>query len=164
RQGEIHLVLNAEPDSFAREHYTDHGPSICAVSLRTDDSTRALNRATSLHCPRFDSRIGPHELRIPAIRAPDGSLVYFVSAAPGASVHHLAFSCAHIFSPVAKLSDNGVDFVTISDNYYDDLPTRFELDESMVAQLQSLAILYERSSYGEYFHIYTEEFAGRFFF
>src|SRR5213079_2822433 len=49
----------------------------------TDDSVRALNRATALNCPRFDSRIGPHELKIPAIRAPDGSLVYFVSAELG---------------------------------------------------------------------------------
>src|SRR5882672_1057428 len=81
RQGAIRLVLNAEPDSFARAHFAEHGPSVCAVSLATDDSVRALNRATALNCPRFDSRIGPHELTIPAIRAPDGSLVYFVSAA-----------------------------------------------------------------------------------
>src|SRR5262249_21779233 len=51
RQGDIHLVLNAEPDSFARTHFAAHGPSICAVSLRTDDGMRALNRATALHCP-----------------------------------------------------------------------------------------------------------------
>lgn len=84
RQGAIRLVLNAEPDSFARAHFAEHGPSVCAVSLATDDSVRALNRATALNCPRFDSRIGPHELTIPAIRAPDGSLVYFVPAALGA--------------------------------------------------------------------------------
>src|SRR5437762_3552185 len=65
-QGDIHLVLNAEPDSFASAHFADHGPSICALSLDTDDGVRALNRATALHCPRFDGRIGPHELRIPA--------------------------------------------------------------------------------------------------
>ncbi len=83
RQGGINLVLNAEPHSFAREHFNEHGPSICAVSLTTDDSVRALNRATALNCQRFDSRIGPHELKIPAVRAPDGSLVYFVAAELG---------------------------------------------------------------------------------
>jgi len=83
RQGNIHLVLNAEPDSFARAHFAEHGPSICAVSLTTDDSVRAQNRATALNCPRFDSRIGPHEQKVPAIRAPDGSLVYFVAAELG---------------------------------------------------------------------------------
>ncbi|MEO5765465.1 MAG: VOC family protein, partial [Casimicrobiaceae bacterium] len=49
----------------------------------TDDSVRAQNRATALHCVRFDSRLGPHELTIPAVRSPGGSLVYFVPAASG---------------------------------------------------------------------------------
>jgi 4-hydroxyphenylpyruvate dioxygenase len=263
-QGDIHLVLNAEPDSFARAYFAERGPSICALSLRTDDGIRALNRATAFHCPRFDGKIGPHELRIPAIRAPDGSLIYFVSTAPGqkslyeidfaledpapgidaglraidhvamglpvdqldtwilfyravlgmqpgdslelsdpyglirssgiatdnrklrvvlnvspsrstqtartistlggASVHHIAFSCDDIFATVAKLRANGVSFVPISRNYYDDLPTRFELDERLVGRLRDLGILYDRSADGEYFHIYSESFADRFFF
>lgn len=264
QQGDIHLVLNAEPDSFASAHFAEHGPSICALSLGTDDGIRALNRATALHCPRFDSKVGPHELRIPAIRAPDGSLIYFVSTAPGqkslyeidfaledagspndaglrsidhvamglpveeldtwilfyravlgmqpgdsfelsdpyglirscgvatdtrtlrivlnvspsrstqtartiatlggASVHHIAFSCANIFATVAQLRANGVRFVPISRNYYDDLPTRFELDSGILLQLQQLGILYDRSAGGEYLHIYGESFAERFFF
>jgi 4-hydroxyphenylpyruvate dioxygenase len=265
RQGDINLVLNAEPDSFARAHFDEHGPSLCAISLRTDDSFRALNRATAFHCARFDSRVGPHELRIPAIRAPDGSVVYFVaselgskrlyeidfalepqpgdpdgaglkavdhvalglpvdqldtwilfyravlamkpgdslelsdpfglvrscgvasdnravrfvlnvspgratqtaraiSMAGGASVHHIAFSCDDIFATVARLRGNGVDFVPISQNYYDDLPTRFEMESGQVARLQQSGILYDRAGDGEYFHIYTEVFADRFFF
>ena len=263
RQGDIHLVLNAEPDSFARAHFAEHGPSICAVSLRTDDGMRALNRATALHCPRFEGKVGPHELRIPAIRAPDDSLIYFVSTAPGqkslyeidfaleaakpgdaglesvdhvamglpvdtldtwilfyravlgmhpgdslelsdpyglvrscgvatanrrlrvvlnvsasrstqtarrisalggASVHHIALSCGDIFSTVAKLRANGLAFVPISSNYYDDLPTRFVLGEDLVRRMRALGILYDRSADGEYFHIYSESFADRFFF
>ena len=39
---------------------------------------RAQSRATALHCPRFDSRLGPNEQKVPAIRAPNGSVVYFV--------------------------------------------------------------------------------------
>ncbi len=79
RQGAINLILNAEPDSSAREHFNVHGPSICAVSLTTDDAVRARNRATALHCPRFDSRLGPNEQNVPAVRAPDGSVIYFVA-------------------------------------------------------------------------------------
>ncbi|TMG97297.1 MAG: sugar phosphate isomerase/epimerase and 4-hydroxyphenylpyruvate domain-containing protein [Betaproteobacteria bacterium] len=265
QQGDINLVLNAEPDSFARTHFSEHGPSICAMSLTTDDSIRALNRATALNCPRFDSRIGPHELKIPAIRAPDGSLVYFVpaelgsdglyeidfdlTARPrlkgvdaglasidhvaiglpvdaldtwilfyravlgmqpgdslelsdpyglirscgvasdnravrvvlnvsqsrstqtaravtsqgGAGVHHIAFACNDIFATLEKLIENGVRFVPISPNYYDDLLARFDLPTSVVARMRRLSILYERSG-GEYFHAYSEPFAGRFFF
>ncbi|MET0203345.1 MAG: TIM barrel protein [Casimicrobiaceae bacterium] len=80
RQGAINLILNAEPDSFARLHYAEQGPSVCAIGVATDDSVRALNRATALQCARFDGRLGPNELTIPAVRTPGGSLVYFVPA------------------------------------------------------------------------------------
>jgi 4-hydroxyphenylpyruvate dioxygenase len=266
QQGDINLVLNAEPDSFARAHFVEHGPSICAMSVTTDDSVRALNRATALNCPRFDSRIGPHELKIPAIRAPDGSLVYFVSAAlgsgglyeidfdlsarpspkggdagltsidhiaiglpvealdtwilfyravlgmqpgeslelsdpyglirscgvasdnravrvvlnvsqsrstltartvtshGGASVHHIAFAASDIFATMEKLATNGARFVSISGNYYDDLLARFDLPLPEVERMRRYNVLYERSAGGEYFHAYSEPFAGRFFF
>ena len=266
RQGDIHLVLNAEPDSFARAHFAEHGPSICAISLATDDAMRAQNRATALNCPRFDSRIGPHEQKIPAIRAPDGSLVYFVaaelgsgalyeidfdlrtpmaaatvgaglqsidhiaiglpvealdtwilfyravlgmepgdslelsdpyglvrscgvasanrsvrvvlnvsqsrstqvaravSAQGGASVHHVAFACADIFATMEALVGRGTRFVPISGNYYDDLLARFAVDHTKLARMRKLNILYERSGDGEYFHAYSQPFAGRFFF
>ncbi len=78
RGGGVNLVLNAQPDSFARSYYLLHGPSICAVGLRTPDPLLALGRATAFHAPRFEARVGPNELDLPAIRAPDGSLVYFV--------------------------------------------------------------------------------------
>jgi len=78
RQGDINFILNASPDSHARNHFERHGPSVCAIGLRTDDPMRALNRATALNCARFDSRVGPNEARVPAVVAPDGSIVYFV--------------------------------------------------------------------------------------
>src|ERR1700674_104906 len=266
QQGDINLILDSEPDSFASAHFADRGPSICAMGLATDDSVRALNRATALNCPRFDSRVGANELKIPAIRAPDDSLIYFVpaelgsrglyeidfalsagqerakpgvgltlvdhvalgvpidqldtlmlfhravlgmdpgsslelsdpyglirscgvadkernvrvvlnvsvsrstlmartvSAVAGASVHHIAFSCADIFATVARLRDSGVGFVPISNNYYEDLPTRFELEDELVERLRRLGILYDCSGDGEYFHIYSDVFADRFFF
>ena len=83
RQGDIDIILNAEPGSFARNHFLQHGPSICALGIATEDSVRALNRATAYDCPRFEGRIGPNELRIPAVRAPDGSLIYFVPSSQG---------------------------------------------------------------------------------
>jgi 4-hydroxyphenylpyruvate dioxygenase len=74
RQGSIDLILNAEPNSHARTHFLERGASVCGIGLRTDDPFRALKRATALHCERVD--IGSNELS--SIRAPDGSLIYFV--------------------------------------------------------------------------------------
>jgi 4-hydroxyphenylpyruvate dioxygenase len=267
RQGAIHLVLNLEPNSFARAYFDEHGPSLVAVGLATDDSVRALNRATALHCMRVDTSVGPREVSIPAVRAPDDTLVYFVpldfatgglfevdfnidatTAGPstegagltridhvarglpietldtwllfhravlgmepgeslelsdpfglvrscgvanadravrvvlnvsqsrgtqmaktiatqrGATVHHIAFACTDIFATMEKLKRNGAAFVPISDNYYDDLAARFEIDASVLAQMRALDILFERTVDGEYFHAYSESFAERFFF
>ncbi len=78
RQGGINLVLNSEQDSAASEHFQLHGPSVCAMALRVDDAGRALERARALLCPEWQERIGAGERRIPAVRAPDGTLVYLV--------------------------------------------------------------------------------------
>ena len=78
RQGRINMVLNAEPDSSASEHFLLHGPSVCAVALRVDSAQRALARARALLCPDWQERVGEGERRIPAVRAPDGTLIYLV--------------------------------------------------------------------------------------
>jgi 4-hydroxyphenylpyruvate dioxygenase len=78
RQGDINLILNAEPDSFADRYFQAHGPSLCAVGLRTTDEVQALGRATALLARQFESRVGPNELTIPAIRSIEESLIYFL--------------------------------------------------------------------------------------
>ncbi|MEO6319565.1 MAG: 4-hydroxyphenylpyruvate dioxygenase, partial [Polaromonas sp.] len=76
-QGEVRIILNLEEDSLARSHFEQHGTSVCAVALATADVAGALARAEALLCPRVAGRIGQGELTIPAVRPPDGSLVYF---------------------------------------------------------------------------------------
>jgi 4-hydroxyphenylpyruvate dioxygenase len=76
-QGDVRIVLNLEEDSFARGYFDQHGSSACAVALATDDAAAALARAEALGATRVEGQVGPNELTIPAVRAPDGSLVYF---------------------------------------------------------------------------------------
>ncbi len=78
RQGHVNLVLNAEQDSAAAEHFHTHGPSVCAMAIRVDAADRAVARARALLCPIWQETIGAGERRIPAVRAPDGTLVYLV--------------------------------------------------------------------------------------
>lgn len=82
RQGRINLVLNAEQDAAASEHFLLHGPSVCAMALRVDDAGRALARARALLCPDWQERTGAGERQIPALRAPDGTLIYLVAPSP----------------------------------------------------------------------------------
>jgi len=79
RQGRINFVLNSEQDSAAAEHFQLHGPSVCAMALRVDDIAATLARAGALFCPEWQERVGPGERRIPALRGPDGTLIYLVT-------------------------------------------------------------------------------------
>jgi len=270
RQGDINLIVNAQPDSFARRRFEEHGLSVCALALRTADPARAAARAVAMHSKRYDGPIGPHEHKVPAIISPGGSLISFVSSAPGAdglyeadfvlaeepdgasegapdgaalkridhvalglaidqldtwvlfaravlglepgesleladpfglvrsrgvsnadrsmrlvlnvslsqrtrtartvsagggvTVHHIALTCDDIFATVARLESNGVRFVPISGNYYDDLITRFDIDDSLLERLRRHGVLYDHVAGGDYFHIYTESFNDGLFF
>lgn len=88
QQGDINLVVNAERDSFAHSYFLMHGPSICAIGLSTDDEMQGVGRAEAFGAKRYEGRVGPNELHIPAIRAPDAGLLYFVADA-GKPAHAL---------------------------------------------------------------------------
>lgn len=81
RNGGANLVLNAEPDSAASERFEQLGPSVCAMALRVDDPPRLVERATALSYPVWQERRGEDERNIPAVRAPDGTLMYLVEDA-----------------------------------------------------------------------------------
>ena len=78
RQGGVNFIVNAEPDSFARRFARLHGPSICAIAFRVRDAAAAYRRAIELGAWSFDSKSGPMELNIPAIKGIGDSLIYFV--------------------------------------------------------------------------------------
>lgn len=82
RQGRINLVLNGEPDSAAAAHFLLHGPSVCAMAFAVDDAARALERAAALLAPAWQEPTGSGERQIPALRAPDGTLIYLIAPHP----------------------------------------------------------------------------------
>ena len=79
--GLVRVVINLEQDSFARSCFDLHGTSVCALALETDDAQAAMARAEALGCARITGHIGADELPIPAVSAPDGSLLYFCDPA-----------------------------------------------------------------------------------
>ncbi|MDV9032546.1 3-dehydroshikimate dehydratase QuiC [Pseudomonas sp. RAC1] len=92
RQGDINLVLNAEPYSFSHNFFEAHGPSLCAAALRVDDAQAALQRAVAYGGQPFRGLVGPNERELAAVRAPDGSLIYLVeSATAGQSIYDSDF-------------------------------------------------------------------------
>jgi 4-hydroxyphenylpyruvate dioxygenase len=73
-------VLNASPDSFAHAYQHLHGTSVCALGLKVADRAAMLRRAEVFHYKRHQPQTGPGEYAMPAVRAPDGSLLHLVDA------------------------------------------------------------------------------------
>ncbi|WP_166360393.1 3-dehydroshikimate dehydratase QuiC [Pseudomonas akapageensis] len=102
RQGDINLILNSEPYSFAHNFYEAHGPSLCATAIRVKDSAQALERAVAFHGQPYRGLVGPNERELAAVRAPDGSLIYLVDQdAEGRTIYETDFSLTPVSaSPV----------------------------------------------------------------
>jgi 4-hydroxyphenylpyruvate dioxygenase len=259
RQGGISLILNAEPDSPAAWRFDFHGASVCAMALRVDNAARALARASALLAPEWQERVGAGERRIPAIHAPDGTLLFlvesadwesdfvmlpeaategagltgidhivqalpagqmesfvlfwrslfglepqpsldtpdpfglvhsralvsangnfrlalnvsesrgtatsrFVSAFAGAGVHHVAFASRQIGQTTAAWEASGAALLPVPANYYDDIASRFGLDDAAIAALQEHRLFYDQDQGGSFRHLYTDAFHDRFFF
>ena len=259
-QGAVNLLINSSDNSFARSHYTTHGPGVCAIALKVDDVATMMSRADLLQAATFRQPVGPGEMTIPAIRGVGGSLLYFlepgssnwdvdfvpvasegddayldqidhisqsmrfedmlsweqfysalfdIHRAPqlevadplglvksqvlhnrdgslrlvlnastsaqtmssrflseffGAGVQHIAFTCDDIFKAVSAMRSAGATFLSIPDNYYDDIDSRYELDPGLLKAMKDNAILYDRDEAGEFFQVYTHAFDERFFF
>ncbi|MDA7415362.1 TIM barrel protein [Xenophilus arseniciresistens] len=82
RQGQVHFIVNAQPDSFARQRFELHGTSVCALGLLAQDPEGAAARATAMCSQRHDSPRGPGESALPAIVAPGGNLIHFLPQSP----------------------------------------------------------------------------------
>jgi len=103
-QGDIKIVLNAEPYSFAHSFFESHGPSLCATALRVQDASTALERARQYKGQPYRGLVGPNEREIPAVRAPDGSLIYLVEpATPGQSIYDSDFTIGSTSAPPGGL-------------------------------------------------------------
>jgi 4-hydroxyphenylpyruvate dioxygenase len=90
-QGDINLIVNCDPDGFARNFDSLHGASVCAIGLCVADVDAAMRRAEGLRIPRFSQAVGPDELQIPSVRGVGGSLLYFIDSANEAAVWHKEF-------------------------------------------------------------------------
>ena len=88
----------------------------------------------------------------------------FLSEFFGAGVQHIAFACDDIFKTVSAMRAAGATFLTIPDNYYDDIDSRYALDPALLGSMKENGILYDRDDAGEFFQIYTHAFEERFFF
>ena len=115
----------------------------------------------------------PHGLiRSRALRSPGGGvrIVLNVPLVGGGVLHppevqHVAFACRDIFTAAEAVRAHGVPVLPITDNYYDDLATRLDVADDLLARMRDLGICYDQDADGgEFLHFYTPLAGPRLFF
>ena len=108
-QGDIHFILNMEPQGQVAEFRAVHGPGANAMAFRVEDAAKALKLAVENGATAVAGRVGPAELNIPAIEAIGGANLYLVDRRGAATIYDIDFE------PVAGASaeDNSVGLHTL---------------------------------------------------
>lgn len=78
RNGGARVVVNAQPHSWADHFHQRHGVSLCAMALRVSQSAAIVEHARAYGYATWQGDAGPNESPIPAVCAPDGSLIYLI--------------------------------------------------------------------------------------
>ncbi len=91
QQGQVNFIVNRLSHLLAQEHFSAHGPSVCALGIWSDDAEHASARAVELQSARFDPQRGPGEYRLPSIVAPGGGVIHFVDTSLAARLFETDF-------------------------------------------------------------------------
>ncbi len=109
---------------------------------------------------------GGHNIKFPINepamgKAGKSQIQEYIEFYRGAGAQHIALLCRDIRSTVTKLMENGVEFLTIPDTYYDDLHARVgDIDED-IESLKKLGILVDRDDEGYLLQIFTKPVEDR---
>jgi len=79
----------------------------------------------------------------------------------GPGVQHVALLCKDVVETVGKLRANGVEFLTVPDSYYEELPGRVGAIDEDIAKLKALGILVDRDEEGYLLQIFTKPVQDR---
>ncbi|WP_394178305.1 bifunctional sugar phosphate isomerase/epimerase/4-hydroxyphenylpyruvate dioxygenase family protein [Yoonia maritima] len=88
----------------------------------------------------------------------------FLADSFGAPVQHVAFATDDIFAAAEQLAKAGFVPLPMTENYYADLESRFDIAPDQLAAMRRHNILYDRDENGEFFQLYSRPFAGGMFF
>lgn len=79
----------------------------------------------------------------------------------GAGVQHMAVATDDILHTVARLRENGVEFLEVPATYYEDLTDRVGLIEEDIQEIKALNILVDRDEEGYLLQIFTKPVSDR---
>ena len=90
-QGDIHFLINMEPQGQVADFREKHGASANAMAFRVKDAAQALKLAVERGAVPVEGRVGPAELNIPAIEGIGGANLYLVDSRGAATIYDIDF-------------------------------------------------------------------------
>lgn len=113
RLGDVNIVINEEPDSYAQHYYLLHGISVCAVAYLCENALGMSERSSYYNFAEFDVDMERGELNIPAIKGIGEELIYFVQKDKHKNFYDVDFiSCEQESSVYGENFNLNVDHVS----------------------------------------------------
>jgi 4-hydroxyphenylpyruvate dioxygenase len=88
----------------------------------------------------------------------------YLAQSYGSAVQHVAFQTQDIFATADKLRDSGFQELRISENYYDDIASRFDIEPEVLDRMRAHSILYDEDANGAFFQQYSRIYGEGIFF
>ncbi len=158
-----HIVGNVELGKMA--HWCDFYRDVLGFFryLTFDDKDISTEYSALMSIVMSD---GQHNIKFPINEPAEGKggksqIQEYIDFYRSAGAQHLALLCRDIRSTVTKLAENGVEFLTIPDTYYDDLLDRVGPIDEDIESLKELGILVDRDDEGYLLQIFTKPVEDR---
>lgn len=91
RQGDMNIIVNADPDALARSDAEPRSSVLSAIALRVRDAGAAYRYAIEKGAWAIPTRAGAMELNIPGVHGAGESILYFVDRYQDFSIYDVDF-------------------------------------------------------------------------
>jgi 4-hydroxyphenylpyruvate dioxygenase len=91
RQGDMNIIINADPDALVRSDAEPHSSVVSAIALRVRDAGAAYRHAVEMGAWAIPTRAGAMELNIPGVHGAGDSILYFVDRYQDFSIYDVDF-------------------------------------------------------------------------
>jgi len=108
-----------------------------------------------------DNRVVKFPINEPAPGRKKSQIDEYLEWYGGAGVQHVALLCGNIIETVTKLKAKGVEFLSVPDSYYDELPQRVGEIEEPIDEIKRLNILVDKDEEGYLLQLFSKPVEDR---
>ena len=108
-----------------------------------------------------DNRVVKFPINEPAPGRKKSQIDEYLDWYGGPGVQHVALLCGDIVETVTKLKANGVEFLSVPDSYYRELPDRVGDIEEPIEKLQALGVLVDKDEEGYLLQLFSKPVQDR---